>query len=182
MATIRERVEGFRQTKPTPIRRGGLSYDQTHKFTERALKLCLRHYRRLTSVDQTANLLRDTMNNLLREHHDYAIKENFGGHYVQVGMKPKEKKEFEHVIPMTVIVGLLISGRITIQEAMNAPTCQLSKRNHKRLNSNQLASSTPSIPDFFQRYQDLGVTIRTYDGTLVDTQTWDLDQHYEYFK
>jgi hypothetical protein len=41
MKTLMERVGGFAQKKPTPVKRGGASYDATYKFCVRGLKLCV---------------------------------------------------------------------------------------------------------------------------------------------
>jgi hypothetical protein len=180
--TLKERLSGYKQTKYTPIKRTGLSYQQTYDFTHRCLKLCLFVYKRLTVADQTARLVRDVMDFLLRRYHGYCIKENIGAHYFEAGLKHKEKTEFEHVIPAAVARDLLINGRLTIAEALNVPTCKLSKKNHKILNSTKLGSSTPDLEQFWNRYtQVLKVKIVTHQGDPVDTANWDLEKHYSYF-
>jgi len=182
MKTLIERVGGFAQKKPTPVKRGGASYDATYKFCVRGLKLCIWMYRRLQVEDQTARLIRDVMDFLLRRYHGYAIKENIGAHYYEQGLPPSAKTEFEHVIPAAVARDLLLFDRLTIDEALNIPTCRLSAKNHKKLNSTKLGSTTPDIYWFWQRYQQLGVELVTHDGVAVDTATWNLDNHYSYFK
>jgi hypothetical protein len=78
---------------------------------------------------------------------------------------------------------MLLYDRLTIDEALNIPTCKLSKSKHKKLNSTKLGSTTPDIWDFWARYRNnLTVKIETHDGTPVDLKTWDLNKHYEYFK
>lgn len=176
-----ERVSGFAQKKPTPVRRGGASYDATYKFCVRGINLCVWMYRRLKVEDQTARLIRDVMDFLLRRYHNYAIKENIGAHYYEKGLALKAKVEFEHVIPASVARDLLLFDRLTVDEALNIPTCRLSAKNHKKLNSTKLGSTTPDIYWFWQRYQDLGIELETHDGTTVDTTTWNLDTHYDYF-
>ena len=182
MKPLMERVGGFAQKKPTPVKRGGASYDSTYKFCVRGLKLCVWVYKRLKVEDQTARLIRDVMDFLLRRYHGYSIKENFGAHYREKGLAHKAKTEFEHVIPASVARDLLLFDRLTIDEALNIPTCELSKEKHKKLNSTKLGSTTPDIYWFWQRYQSLGIEVVTHDGTEVDTVTWNLDSHYNYFK
>lgn len=182
MKPLMERVSGFAQKKPTPVKRGGASYDATYKFVARGLKLCIWMYRRLKVEDQTARLVRDVMDFLLRRYHNYAIKENIGAHYYERGLAHNAKTEFEHVIPASVARDLLLYDRLTIHEAMNIPTCRLSAEKHKRLNSTILGSTTPDIYWFWQRYQGLGITVETHDGTDIDMAVWNLDSHYEYFK
>jgi hypothetical protein len=182
MKTLQERVSGFAQIKPTPVKRGGASYDATYRFCVRGLKLCVWTYRRLKVEDQTARLIRDVMDFLLRRYHGYAIKENIGAHYYEKGLARGVKTEFEHVIPAAVARDLLLYDRLTIDEALNIPTCRLSAVKHKKLNSTKLGSTTPDIYNFWQRYADLGITVETHDGTAVDMTTWHLDTHYDYFK
>jgi hypothetical protein len=182
MKTLQERVSGFAQIKPTPVKRGGASYDATYKFCVRGLKLCVWTYRRLKVEDQTARLIRDVMDFLLRRYHGYAIKENIGAHYYEKDLARGVKTEFEHVIPAAVARDLLLYDRLTIDEALNIPTCRLSAVKHKKLNSTKLGSTTPDIYNFWQRYADLGITVETHDGTAVDMTTWHLDTHYDYFK
>lgn len=181
MKPLIERVSGFAQKKPTPVKRGGASYDATHKFCVRGLKLCVWMYKRLSVEDQTARLIRDVIDFLLRRYHGYSIKENIGGHYREQGLAHDAKTEFEHVIPASVARDLLLFERLTIEEALNIPTCQLSKEKHKKLNSTKLGSTTPDIYMFWQRYADLGIKVETHDGTKVDMAKWNLDKHYKYF-
>lgn len=176
-----ERVSGFAQKKPAPVKRGGASYDATYKFVKRGLKLCIWMYRRLKVEDQTARLIRDVMDFLLRRYHGYAIKENIGAHYYEKGLAHNAKTEFEHVIPASVARDLLLFDRLTIDEALNIPTCRLSAAKHKQLNSTKLGSTTPDIYWFWKRYDELNIAVETHDGTAVDTKTWNLDQHYQYF-
>jgi hypothetical protein len=75
----------------------------------------------------------------------------------------------------------LLFGRLTVDEALNIPTCRLSADKHKKLNSTKLGSTTPDIYWFWQRYQELGIQIETHDGNDVDPAVWNLDTHYEYF-
>jgi hypothetical protein len=182
MKPLMERVSGFAQKKPTPVKRGGASYDSTYKFCARGLKLCVVMYKRLQVEDQTARLIRDVMDFLLRRYHGYAIKENIGAHYYETGLPHGAKTEFEHVIPASVARDLLLFDRLTIDEALNIPTCRLSATKHKKLNSTRLGSTTPDIYWFWKRYQELGISVTTHDGVAVDTATWNLDNHYAYFK
>jgi hypothetical protein len=182
MKTLMERVSGFSQKKPTPVKRNGYSYDETYRFCRRALKILIRMYRLLSVQGQTARLIRDTIDFLLRRYHSYAIKENIGAHYLEAGLAHGTKTNFEHVIPAAVARDLLLVGRLTIDEALQIPTCRLSVRNHKKLNSTKLSSTTPDIYWFWKRYQELNIAIETHDGTVVDTATWNLDTHYRYFQ
>ena len=182
MQTLVERVGGFAQKKPTPVKRGGASYDATYQFCKKEIERYVETYQRLKVEDQTARLVRDMIDVLLRRYHGYAIKENFGAHYREKGLAHGTKTEFEHVIPASVARDMLLFNRLTVDEALNIPTCELSKEKHKRLNSTKLGSTTPDIYWFWQRYQELEIQVETHDSTPVDTSTWNLDSHYTYFK
>jgi len=181
MRPLMERVTGFAQKKPTPVRRGGASYDATYKFCVRGLKLCVWIYSRLKVEDQTARLVRKGIEFLLREYHNYAIKDNIGAHYFEKGLAHDAETEFEHVVPASVARDMLLFGRLTVDEALNIPTCRLSATKHKKLNSTRLVSTTPDIYWFWKRYESLGITVETHDGTPVDMTTWNLDNHYKHF-
>ena len=182
MKTLMERVNRFAQKKPTPVKRGGASYAATYNWACRELAAAIAEYQAHGAEDQTARLVRDKIDFVLRRYHGYAIKENLGAHYFEKNLPHGTKTEFEHVIPAAVARDLLLFDRLTIDEALNIPTCRLSATKHKQLNSTQLGSTTPDIYWFWQRYQQLGIQLETHDGTLVDTVTWNLDSHYNHFK
>lgn len=179
---LTERVTGFAQKKPTPVKRGGASYNATQEFCRSEILRYVDQYKQLKVEDQTARLIRDMIDVLLRRYHGYAIKENIGGHYREKNLAHGAKTEFEHVIPAAVARDMLLFDRLTVDEALNIPTCQLSREKHKKLNSTKLGSTTPDIYWFWKRYQELGVEVETHDSTPVDMSTWNLDSHYTYFK
>ena len=176
-----ERVGGFAQKKPTPVKRGGASYDATQQFCKSEIERYVAMYKQLKVEDQTARLIRDMIDVLLRRYHGYSIKENIGAHYYETGLPHGTKTEFEHVIPASVARDLLLFDRLTVDEALNIPTCRLSAVKHKKLNSTKLGSTTPDIYWFWKRYQELSINVTTHDGVAVDTATWNLDSHYTYF-
>jgi hypothetical protein len=181
MKTLMERVTGFAQKKPTPVKRGGASYDATYQFCQSEIERYVEMYKQLKVEDQTARLIRDMIDVLLRRYHGYSIKENIGAHYYEKGLAHGTKTEFEHVIPASVARDMLLFGRLTVDEALNIPTCFLSATKHKTLNSTKLGSTTPDIYWFWKRYQSLNITVETHDGVAVDMDTWNLDSHYQHF-
>jgi hypothetical protein len=181
MKTLMERVSGFAQKKPKPVKRGGASYDASYNFCKSEIEQLVERYKKLTVEDQTARMIRDVIDFLLRRYHGYAIKENFGAHYREVGLSRDTAVHFEHVLPASVARDLLLVERLTIDEALNIPTCRLSAANHERLSDLKLGSATPDIYWFWQRYQALDIAVETHDGTAVDVESWNLDSHYQYF-
>ena len=184
MTPLQLNLEGWTPPRPPTVKRGGPSYDATYNFCNSEITRLVDLYKQLKVEDQTARLIRDGIDFWLRRYHGYCIKENTGAHYFETGLSPDTKTEFEHVVPAGVARTALLVGRITVDQALQIPTCRLSKSKHKKLNSKamKLASSTPDVFWFWRRYLDLGVTIQTHDGTLVNMPTWNLDTHYDYFK
>jgi hypothetical protein len=181
MKPIMERVGGFAQKKPAPVKRGGASYACTYNFCKSEIERYVTMYQLLIVEDQTARLIRDMIDWLLRRYHGYAIKENFGAHYFEKGLVHGVKTEFEHVIPAAVARDLLLFDRLTVDEALNIPTCRLSAAKHKMLNKTKLGSTTPDIGWFWKRYAGLDIEVQTHDGTDVDMTQWNLETHYKYF-
>ena len=179
---LQERVTNFAQKKPTPVKRGGASYAETQQFCRSEIERYVEMYRQLKVEGQTARLIRDQIDVLLRRYHGYSIKENIGAHYYETGLPHGTKTDFEHVIPASVARDLILFGRLTVDEALNIPTCRLSAAKHKKLNSTKLGSTTPNIYWFWQRYQELDIKLETHDGVEIDVGTWNLDSHYSYFK
>lgn len=179
---LKENVSSFTQSDYGRVVRDGSAYVATERFVRRGLKLCLTLYSRLERLDQTARLLRDAMDFLLRRYHGYCIKERFRAHYRDASLKPGDKTDFEHVIPAAVLTSLLIKKKITIEMAMNPPTCLLRKKHHALLHKQGYGNRTPDVWNFWERYSMLGIKIETHDGTPVDMTAWNLGTHYTHFQ
>lgn len=160
--------------------RNAESYRATYRYCSGRLDEILEIYRTSTNDQQTLRLVRDDMDNLLRRYHGYAIKENIGAHYREVGVD--RDADFEHLIPAARVRDMMIAGVITIDEALNCPTVTLSRSKHHQLKEAGWASHTPDVWRPFQRYsQVFAAEFVTYDGRAVDTGTWTLADHYQYF-
>jgi hypothetical protein len=177
---LQQLVEGFQEVAYPKVTRNLDSYEQTHVFIEREVNRLLGMYRALTAVDQTARLIRDIIDLLLRRYHGYSIEGHIGSHYRQAGADAAVC-DFEHVIPQSKIRDMLIQGRLTTWQAMNPPTCLIHKDLHKDLKEQGLASKTPSPWNFWKRYKSLDIQIETHNGQPVDTASWNLGEHYRYF-
>ena len=88
---------------------------------------------------------------------------------------------FEHVIPASEIRDMLIEEKITVNQALNAPTCLISKADDVILRKSGLGSSSPSRWFFFRRYQVLNSKFDTYNGQSVNLDNWTLEDHYRFF-
>lgn len=175
----RQVLAEFQQTKYTKLKRTGESYTQTKEWAVRNIARCLTELKQSTKNDQAARLIRDEIDSYLKRYHDYCIKEQIGAHYREVGALKKEC-DFEHVIPKAVARELMIYGLMSIDEALNIPTCLLRSEKHQALNKIH-ASTTPDIWDFWARYRNSfpDLKIQTWDGKDVDITTWDLPKHFE---
>lgn len=161
--------------------RNSESYQATYRYCSRRLADILEIYRGSTNDQQTLRLVRDDMDNLLRRYHGYAIKENIGAHYREVGVDASA--DFEHLIPAARIRDMMIAGVLTIDEALNCPTVTLSRVKHHALKEAGWASHTPDVWRPFRRYmQVFDAQFETYDGRVVDPDAWTLQDHYAYFQ
>ena len=181
MQTLIERIEGFVPVVHTRVTRNDDAYRETEIYIRESLEALLAMLPQ-AEHEQRQRLIRDDIDDALRRYHEYCIEQGItGAHYREVGAT---ETDFEHVVPNKIIRGLLIDGRITIAEAFNAPTCELSKDKHKEIGRLGWGGSTPSIKNFWKRYVQVypDIQTETCDGHVVDLTTWDLEQHYKYFK
>lgn len=181
MQTLIERIDGFVPVVHTRVTRNDDAYRETEIYFRASLEMLLKQLQE-AEHEQRQRLIRDDIDKALRRYHEYCIEQSpTGAHYREVGAK---ETDFEHVVPNKIIRGLLIEGRITLDEAFNAPTCNLSKNKHKEIGRLGWGDSTPSIVNFWRRYTQVypDIQIETCDGHIVDLATWNLEQHYKYFK
>lgn len=181
MVMLRERMEGFQDFVPARVQRNGQAYVETYEFVSTEIERYLAMYQALEQTNQTARLIRDQLDELIRRYHDYVIAGKIVAHYRQVGCRVKKGNVFEHVIPLRTVRNMLIQGVLTANQALNAPTCLITPRKNKVLAKHKLTKSTPNAWFFWQRYSVLGMQIETYDGTAVDQTTWDFAEHCKYF-
>jgi hypothetical protein len=137
-------------------------------------------------VKNDQQLLREIRNDIdyyLRRYHEYCIKQrdSMGAHYHEVGAD--DECDFEHLIPAARIRDLLLANAITVEQALNAPTVRLSRAKHAQLKEAGWASTTPNMWVPFVRYsQVFDAKFETHDGTQIDTESWTLEQHFNYFQ
>jgi hypothetical protein len=181
---LEEAVKGFQEVnyRQVAVVRNQESYDITDDFIATEVERLVNMYRNLTVLDQRARLIRDGIDLYLRRGHGYNIEGSIGAHYRQVGVS-LDSCIFEHVIPQSRIRDLLIQDRISIKQAMNPPTCLISKENDLLLTENKLNNKTPSYWNFFDRYTGVfEAEFETHNGqAITDPHNWNLGVHYQYF-
>ena len=180
MQNLKESVESFSKKTYTKVKRNERSYRDTYTFIAAEIQRYREMYNNCIEEDQIARLIRDMLDVLIRRYHDYSIRGDIGAHYRQQNIL-KGETVFEHVIPASEIRDMLIEGKLTINQALNAPTCLISKADDVILRKSGLGSSSPSRWFFFRRYQVLNSTFNTYNGQSVDLDTWTLEDHYRFF-
>jgi len=180
LMTLDDRLDGFVPPLYTPVVRNADSYNETARYYKDKLDWLV-NLLPTAEHEQRHQLIRSDIDKALRAYHKYCIEEKEGSHYVEVGA---DSTDFEHVIPMRIVLDFLIDRRITVTEAFNVPTCKLSKEKHAELKRLGWEKSTPSTKQFWLRYTQVfaDIVIETCDGHAVDCTTWDLTQHYKYFK
>jgi hypothetical protein len=181
MSNLKTLIESFVKRNYRKVQRNDKAYRQTLDITTRELERLLDLYNGCIEEDQTARLIRDSIDHWIRRYHDYTIRGNIGSHYVAVGIKQGETV-FEHIIPANIVRDMLIEGKLSINQALNAPTCLISKLDDVILRKNGLVSSSPDNWHFFDRYNVLNAEFRTYNGqAIADLHNWTLDEHYKFF-
>jgi hypothetical protein len=182
MSNLQTLVENFTPVTYSRVQRGDQAYRETMDITVRELSRLVTLYREHQQIGQTARLLRDAIDHWIRRYHGYAIEGSIGSHYVEVGID-RANCIFEHVIPAAKIRDMLLQGVLTVNQALNAPTCLISKRNDAILREQGHVSSSPDYYRFFRRYRVFDdAQFVTYNGQpIADLDSWTLDQHYQYF-
>ena len=182
MRDLKNLVESFAPVTYSRVQRGDQSYRETYDLTVAELERLVKMYKELTTVGQTARLLRDSMDHWIRRYHGYAIEGSIGAHYTEVGVD-RANCVFEHVIPAAKVRDMLLQGVLTVRQALNTPTCLISNRNDTILREEGHVSSSPDYWHFFDRYAVFDdARFTTYNGTSVDDpHKWTLGQHFEFF-
>jgi hypothetical protein len=186
MATLQESMQNLRGKRYAKVKRDEKSYRQCEQTIVEELERLLDLYRNnVAEEDMQARLWRDWIDNAIRRYHEYAIQGRIKSHYNQKGVSlASADVTFEHVIPNRVIRDKLIDGEISIQQAINMPTCRVSKAVDQALRDHSLHDSTPDGWLFFRRYQLVApdIEIETYNGqSITDLGTWTLQDHFDLF-
>jgi hypothetical protein len=175
---LKQLVESYQPTKYKQVRRGDESYKSTLDLTERELARLVSLYSHQQTL-QEQRLIRDAIDHWLRRYHGYAIEGSIGSHYIEQGVDV-QSCIFEHVIPASKVRDMLLQGILTINQAMNTPTCLISSDNDKLLRKHGHVSSSPDYWNFFNRYAVLDSIFVTHDGKEINSD-WNLQKHYKYF-
>jgi hypothetical protein len=178
---LQESLARFTKANYTKVKRSPETHAESLTIAVAELDRLAKMYRGKHSA-QTARLLRDSMDHWIRRYHGYVIEGGIGAHYSQVGVDLKNCI-FEHVIPAAKVRDMFIQGVLTAEQALNTPTCFISKANDQLLREHKRVSSSPDYWLFFRRYDIFdNVDFWTYNGVSVDQATWTLEDHFNYFK
>lgn len=182
MSNLKQLVEGFVPVTYSRVQRGDTAYRETYELTVRELERLVTEYKKIQTVGQTARLLRDSIDHWIRRYHGYAIEGSIGSHYIEVGVD-RANCVFEHVIPAAKVRDMLLAGVLSVKQALNTPTCLISKRNDEILREEGHVSSSPDYWNFFRRYDVFDdAQFVTYNGQAVkDLSKWTLGDHYKFF-
>ena len=174
-------IERFQEPNYGRVTRDASAYADTLALTVSELDRLIGMYAQGGTM-QHLRLLRDSMDHWIRRYHGYTIGGSIGSHYIQVGVDPKDCV-FEHIIPASKIRDMMLAGVLTVKQALNAPTCLISKSNDQVLRQSGHVSSSPDYWHFFDRYNVLTQnTFAVYNGQpIADTHGWTLDKHYKHF-
>jgi hypothetical protein len=176
---LKSLVESYQPTTYKRVKRSEQTHLESAKLTEREITRLLSLYQHQETL-QEKRLVRDAIDHWLRRYHGYVIEGGIGSHYIEVGVNLRSCI-FEHIIPARDALDMLLQGIMTVRQAMNIPTCLISKDNDQVLREAGLVQSSPDYWLFFKRYHVLESQFATHDGNIIDTDTWALEHHYNYF-
>ena len=178
---LKENLDKFNKADYTKVKRDQLTHADSFIIAVTELDRLIALYKNKNSP-QTARLLRDSMDHWIRRYHGYVIEGGIGAHYSQTGVDLKNCI-FEHVIPAAKVRDMLIQGVLTTAQALNTPTCFISKENDQLLREHKRVSSSPDYWQFFRRYDvfNNNVKFQTHNGRAISISTWTLQDHFEYF-
>jgi hypothetical protein len=180
---LKESLEQFVAPNYGKTKRTSDTYATVAKYCTSNLNRLIADYSAVRNDQQLLREIRNDIDYFLRRYHGYCIEQRDGmlAHYHEVGAD--ENCDFEHLIPAARIRDLLLASKITVEQALNAPTVRLSRVKHMALKDAGWAAKTPNMWLPFERYTNVfDATYQTHDGTDVDPKTWTLEKHYNYFK
>jgi len=181
MMTLQESLEKFFTPDYGKTTRTDETYKTVSQHCAQRIKQSVTEYHAVTDDRQLMRELRNDIDYHLRRYHEYCIKQRTGAHYLEID--GDADSDFEHLIPASRIRDLLLADAITLEQALNAPTVELSREKHKMLKSMGWGSITPDMWLPFKRYTNLfDAKFRTYDGVTIDVETWTLERHYQHFQ
>jgi len=186
MSILQENMQNMRVKKYVNVKRNDKAYEQALSTATEELERLLDLYRNtVIEDDMRARLLRDSIDHWIRRYHKYAIQGKIKSHYHQRGVSLSAKDcIFEHVIPASTVRDKLIAGELSINQALNVPTCRVSRKVDSLLRQKGLHDSTPDGWFFFKRYKITldGIAIETYNGQpIVDLDNFTLENHFKLF-
>ena len=176
--SLQQLVESYQDMEYSRVTRNQQAYNDTLELTVRELDRLVSMYQQGGNL-QHLRLIRDSIDHWIRRYHGYTIGGSIGTHYREQGLK--DKGIFEHVIPASKLRDMLLTGTLTIKQALHAPICRISSHSDLLLREQGKVSKTENYWLFFKRYKDLDCTIETHDGTKIDLETWTLQDHYKQF-
>jgi hypothetical protein len=179
---LKENLERFVPAVYGRTQRTAETYQTVAARCRRNLDRLTTEYNATVNNAQELREIRNEMDDALRRYHEYCIQQRDGmkAHYHEIGADAD--CDFEHLIPAKILRDLLLSGVITIDQALNAPTVVLSRAKHMSLKDAGWASKTPDMWLPFKRYTEVfSAEYQTHDGTAIDPATWTLEKHYNYF-
>lgn len=181
-----ESLSNWKSIEKKRVKRDTLAYEQCADVAIEELSRLVTLHRNV--FDFRDRFYRDIIDSILRRYHGYAVQGSIKSHYYEtdISLKPSDCI-FEHVVPAGEVRDMLIEGRLTVVQALNVPTCRISRANNKRLSDRGLVDTTPNPYFFFHRYVQGTVNdntlpvIKTHDGLTINLNTWSLTDHYNYF-
>ena len=183
MYMLEESLEKFAAPVYSRIQRSPTAYQTVLVYCSKRITGLVNEYHATKNEQQLLRELRNDIDYYIRRYHDFCIRQRNGmkAHYYEINAN--DDCDFEHLIPAARIRDLLLANIFTVEQALNSPTVSLSRSKHAALKDAGWGSKTPDMWLPFKRYSQIfDANYQTYDGIVVDPNTWTLECHFDYFK
>ena len=128
--------------------------------------------------------IRDEINRRLRVCHDFlgmAGSRKYGCLYKEVKIDEDQPLICEHAIPVSGLVSLYESG-VPFEKLVFYPVVRILKTSDKKFEEMGLVKSGFDEEFIFLRYAKAGIPIETHFGREIDTNSWTIENHWEFIK
>ena len=143
---LQESLEQFTAPVYGKTRRTAETYQTVASYCTCNLARLVAEYNAIQNDQQLMRETRNDIDTYLRRYHEYCIKQRDGmlAHYHEIDAD--EECDFEHLIPAARIRDLLLSGTISVEQALNAQYLFLNSPNDQTLLHNLLNWLNPKRP------------------------------------
>ena len=135
----------------------------------------------VSTSDNKKATIRHQIHRMIREANDLYIKKLNTEHEAQYHQHGIDSNTvFEHVIPLNQLMASYFQNNLTFSELIRMPTCRITKKENKKLNSKAKDRNT-NLQFPFRRYIGIVEHVIRKDGFQIDMFNYSIQDHINYF-